>query len=1070
MYCEASHAPDDVICSGSEDDYYESATARRLRYEAQALRYLNGDQPILISASLKGPFSKDSGWTNPWRSKRAKVARTKTPPKPTRKDEVVIPGTTSHVLEVDDEESEEEVNRFGELRRLPKASQFENNELSSTQATSLYPLPSPGSTHAPSVISNPYMDASTLNRVQRWRDNVKTTAASKEPFWAPNVNGNNQPGAKKRPPDSEWLKKKVAKRTKCDVDFSSSINSPIDTVVGNRTAHPSTSAKTTMGSSTSNDLTTENNSAVQHEILELVENGTRRPTKHLGRQAKPQIASPPDVPILDVSMTVRELSLPSRTKQRDDRALSPAVLTLRNPSSHPSGSQPALGRSLSGAPNNRASSLTQDPQIKPESSHEAEKMWRKWSSQQDAPSARLKVTLTQEHRDSSSDSGEEDTAADTEGDLSSADDDIEHSAKLETQQDSSFLYRTKVKQGKLSSPQTLQPATVQRAASTSSLSSLSSLSSSLSDETVSSDEDQPLAPSDPTDIHAATADKSHVADTGTEMAAVDVRKASKVGSQADNESSAERLDFLLSDTSSLTSLELPPGVEQKVDTSHLLIPSSSQQIEENLGNETEAIVESMSLVEVLSHNDNGDLGKMMPSQPPHVRDMVTGQDDTLSPGDDGFRQKTQSPWIKQPQEIVYRPQEIVEANDGSQFEPRGSSFAHLREANHGELGVKSQETTDPVGASLSQAEVHCIFNSDIVPSPEVSRVGQEVHSQTTGFLGLDIIASQALSAVRNLFPWNDNDAHLNMPPSQDTISTSSPDRQLLSESFDRSGSPERLEGILQQTTPNINRPSTPDASQSAISELASSIRPFSNFLTPSPVKQWKPKRTSLASGSRLPSTQVLADAATSNPWTNTSSVKSSRRVSFAPLPGEEARDADDDGNKENEEAESELPARPANHSLKKASSAVRAVSPPLLTHSEDMQDHDHRFAAHFQAMAKKDRVPRLGRRLLPTASQQVLGSPAVGAMAEAFIEAEQIKANSKDGMLATPSPHEQEQEAVAPLLNEESVDDVSAVIDNLGDFLNAWDVDAELAEARPPILPAVGASQMTGLEVNAWST
>ncbi|EHK48829.1 hypothetical protein TRIATDRAFT_281606 [Trichoderma atroviride IMI 206040] len=69
IYCEAVLQPQDVYYEGSEDEDYDSAEARRQRYEAAGQRFLQGNVPLLLSATLKGPFEQESGWVNPWRSK-----------------------------------------------------------------------------------------------------------------------------------------------------------------------------------------------------------------------------------------------------------------------------------------------------------------------------------------------------------------------------------------------------------------------------------------------------------------------------------------------------------------------------------------------------------------------------------------------------------------------------------------------------------------------------------------------------------------------------------------------------------------------------------------------------------------------------------------------------------------------------------------------------------------------------------------------------------------------------------------------------------------------------------------
>ncbi|KAJ4306673.1 hypothetical protein N0V88_000037 [Collariella sp. IMI 366227] len=76
VYCEAQNNPDDILYHGSDNEDYSSPAERRRRCEEQAHRFLEGKPLFLLSASLRGPFDKKSGWTNPWRSKSAPGPKT----------------------------------------------------------------------------------------------------------------------------------------------------------------------------------------------------------------------------------------------------------------------------------------------------------------------------------------------------------------------------------------------------------------------------------------------------------------------------------------------------------------------------------------------------------------------------------------------------------------------------------------------------------------------------------------------------------------------------------------------------------------------------------------------------------------------------------------------------------------------------------------------------------------------------------------------------------------------------------------------------------------------------------
>ncbi|PBP25648.1 protamine P1, partial [Diplocarpon rosae] len=69
-YSAPAFDPADVLCSGSDsEETPEQVAKKRVRYEEAAQRVVAGHLPKLLSASLKGPFSKKSGWVNPWRQK-----------------------------------------------------------------------------------------------------------------------------------------------------------------------------------------------------------------------------------------------------------------------------------------------------------------------------------------------------------------------------------------------------------------------------------------------------------------------------------------------------------------------------------------------------------------------------------------------------------------------------------------------------------------------------------------------------------------------------------------------------------------------------------------------------------------------------------------------------------------------------------------------------------------------------------------------------------------------------------------------------------------------------------------
>lgn len=179
LYCEAVHnKDDDDFYSGSEDDHYEGPLHRRLHIEKKAIDFLSGNVPILLSASLRGPFDRKQ-WNNPWRSTRAESHAGSSKAQPARTRQTAVP----------------------------------EEDLPDTQGTSLYPLPSPETTNPPSARKNPYMDEQDYSRIKNWRAAVKSTSVSTDPFWQSHQDGkDDNPPARKRSADPTWLHKRNRKK------------------------------------------------------------------------------------------------------------------------------------------------------------------------------------------------------------------------------------------------------------------------------------------------------------------------------------------------------------------------------------------------------------------------------------------------------------------------------------------------------------------------------------------------------------------------------------------------------------------------------------------------------------------------------------------------------------------------------------------------------------------------------------------------------------------------------------------------------------------------------------------
>ncbi|KAI7788792.1 protamine P1 [Diaporthe eres] len=310
--------------------------------------------------------------------------------------------------------------------------------------------------------------------------------------------------------------------------------------------------------------------------------------------------------------------------------------------------------------------------------------------------------------------------------------------------------------------------------------------------------------------------------------------------------------------------------------------------------------------------------------------------------------------------------------------------------------------------------------------------------------GLDEAAAQLQS------PWIKNAgiaSHLFVTPTTCTRSTgSTPDLSILAG--------QAL--AMSQPPQNPWGPQTPAAPNLPAAEFEMSIRAFSDFMSPSPVK----KRAS-SNGSILRCSSAKSGVLFKTPEQR----KADRRVHFAPLPGEQesfitkpAPDEKDAIYDEEDVSYFDLSGRKTG-TVRMPKPTMRAASPPPMETSSvevgALPDHDQKFAKHFEAMSKRKKPSRKSLRLLPSGSQQsISASQEVGAMAEAFIQASQTRKKglelAADKRAEAERGYEYEEKTSLPMAmdffedqeNVEPVDDVSAVLDNLDKFLDdTWGIE-----------------------------
>ncbi|KAI1347211.1 hypothetical protein F5Y01DRAFT_249069 [Xylaria sp. FL0043] len=197
LYCEGPSPlhPDDIICLGSDDENDEaSKVARRLRYEEQGRRYLQGRSLRIFSASLRGPFDKSSGWQNPW-----------LPNLPSQHAQRLDRHSPSSVASP---EAHYETDIL-----VDRVSRQGDGTIQAVDDSLECHLPSPQS-HQDLQFFNSPSHCDRRSRIELWAESVHRGFLEKDKFWAPGLDtaGREAESARKRPAGREWLKRGPVKR------------------------------------------------------------------------------------------------------------------------------------------------------------------------------------------------------------------------------------------------------------------------------------------------------------------------------------------------------------------------------------------------------------------------------------------------------------------------------------------------------------------------------------------------------------------------------------------------------------------------------------------------------------------------------------------------------------------------------------------------------------------------------------------------------------------------------------------------------------------------------------------
>ncbi|KAK7414654.1 hypothetical protein QQX98_006511 [Neonectria punicea] len=1057
IYCEATCAPEGVFYEGSDDEDYDDPTCRRLRYEAAGQRFLDGCTPLLLTATLKGPFDKSSGWTNPWQSKH-RTAR-------------AFQGTRS---------SPDKLSR--QPRRERNMSIPETIQIGPHDSMECH-LPSPESLkQAPVEEEHPYLEDAELEMVQKWRTTVQPVA--KDQFWASTPKENKSDG-KRKAKGSEWLRKVATKRRRTELMESGSINSPITRISEvSRQDHSGgyprrnisftsvpgqlpSSAKITesfMRIHTSQNLEQDagNNEETVDSITVSFTSAPGRlqtPTKRISPKRSPKKCA------LEKALKESKDML-----SKNEAASIKAAATLSSPVSQKQFSQASVRKSprlnLSQRILNRHSpsrptfSLQQAETVREEGPKENESVdgSEELETQRDQSFCfRMRPRPTDSDDDqvdvidqTNASSGEACGFDDTKSwsGLSSMDD--EEVEQLRVAEDDSA--ESKVSSSKIDPMSTALETGTMRVDTNTMSSELSSLAS----------ED------------FAGFDIGHQSETDVEMQS---DSDTSSGSETASDGSSESGDTVEVAVMEVTEPTVQQDISHNESASDIHAANTEEQsVSEDGATEEDASEESGDESENDGTDNSSSQGSDASDAAPEAR-LDPCKSAPLHLLKDSVRRLVpKTLWARMSHSSSPALTLDHEIHESSHFDAALEESPQENSTLKEELDEPAQEQTIDNLAPENQV------SSGASPPPEHGRtvlgLGDAMEVDETGSSTVPLPVSQQspwaesklsqfAKRAENVFspgnsrrtgtPQRVEDASTIEPsaiatpqvadlaqepiatqdgmPNVNDVAQLSPLHPLVTAS---STSSQMQNHAATPITPAITpamapRPSTP--------EPQFSVKSFASFMSPSPERR---ARKSLRaawqdSGSRLPSTQGILASATKNPW---KADVSQRRVSWAPLPHEVSISTTSVAMPPPLEARG------------------RQVSPPpTIPIAELPTSGDAKFHEHFTAVA--NRTKGLRQRILPTASQHTLGSPEAQAMAETFLSADQLRKSDKEEQDGDNARSHREPENVHE--SQEPLDIVEDVIREMGGYLNAWDVDMELDQARK-----TGSFQAPQLTQSPW--
>ncbi|RYO78212.1 hypothetical protein DL762_008813 [Monosporascus cannonballus] len=1104
--------PDDIICYGSDEELDPAArVAKRLGYEKQARAYLRGQPLRLQSTSLRGPFTKASGWKNPWLGSQPNKIQ------PANRVSLALVKDTPAV-------------KPSVLRDLKLRPTTGDGTLATGNSIRCH-LPSPESNRGLDGFPE-YLDSEKHDRIQAWARGVLVEPLEKDDFWAPDHamdEVESGDAMRKRPAAEDWLRKKPTKRNRPnDSQSTRAASTPTPLLAPRRSMRRTASV---FADKTQNDkqqppqgyttrsfeLTTPSSSAGQRSA-KLANTKGSNISIHRGTKEADKLPTVDEATAYSISSrtsTTPRNPLASHPRLRatthDSPTTSPRASNVHGQEQDPVGPSAQAETSQSVVESKEQIDRGEDANgdVTLESFLDQSFYYRARSHKQEGRSERDPVIRLDDSSQISHNSTPESHRRDP-GDMEAPGSSkkgppaqsgmaVKPDTTVQMKVDASLLKQSRVEDRSSRNGGGRDPSTEE---------------SSKEDNTALPG--HPKGPSDPVPAVPSPAEvrADHKSPDPPYHTTIDQEGVPEITPAAYAPLKRARM-----------SIEETAAEGLRLLSKKMRLENSRQYQEDGLHNRTEhigehrkgpepAVDEGSTLVgdpmDVMDVEDPSVAERTEPSQQPnsensapkvvnkaHSANSTSGSiatDGMLEDGPEAASEQIIVP-LSRVEWGITNTKEIsppkVTSNDTSKVAiMEVKEILQAREENvptaltHLGQSHELQSPWIPVDAQSGQdnIKIEPIEEDEVVAPPSSSM--SALHSQGGELQESAIRPSQqspwakdattpAITRVRGHWleivmesgPERTTTAHEEQQRlwrGQDTQIATSPNHTNTSRdapNISHGENPQSVEyqspTLAKDDLPVDPEPFTPavHGARTPTPEREISIKSFAKLNTPSPVRRSDLPRTCRLSATQRPG--ILINGTPVNPW---STKPSNRRVSFAPLPN-------------GDDPVEDYPRNATCH----------ASPPPENTVEAGDEDVNEAFRKHFDAIKRRidgSDPPKLRfrQRLLPSSSQQRPMSPAVGAMAEAFQQADalitvQQRIPTNDNA-TEPTGEAAADAAQSPWQSQglSQTDDVAAVLGNLDQFLDAWDVDTAMKQAGLETAPGNSEDEVkrtSSLEIDA---